>query len=227
MAYNVRDLLGHFVAPRSARGDMCPHSCCMNRRVHPENFPTVLPPKLLRRATDDELANHYGRHYECEKCQDQIIGELDRRDRVKRARIATGQRNKARALERHEHVEREILKAEEATKGYMLNAKGQARGISERSLFTGSEERAIRYASEELRRYWEDNPRPTAASMSQNYRVRREAYARSDLTRVGGYGSRTRERPASLRGLDQHRANVRRGDQHRAAVAAHRSRRTG
>ena len=136
MAYNVRDILGHWVSPKSAKGDACPHSCCMNRRVHPENLPAVIPPKQLKRSSDDDLANHYGKHYDCEKCRDQIIGELDRRDRVKRARIATGARNKARALERHEEVEREILAAEKATNGYMLNAKGRARGISERSLFT-------------------------------------------------------------------------------------------
>lgn len=35
-----------------------------------------------------------------------------RRDRVDRARKATGERNRARALERSEHVEREWLAAE-------------------------------------------------------------------------------------------------------------------
>jgi hypothetical protein len=180
----------------------------MARRTHPDKMPAVIPPKMLKRASDDELANHYGKHWDCEKCQKQIIGELDRRDRVKRARIATGARNKARALERHEHVEREILAAEKATNGYMLNAKGQARGISERSLFTGSEDRAIRYASEELRRYWEEHPRPTAASMSQNARVRAGAYARSDLGRVGGYGSRTRDPRDSFKPLRDHRARA-------------------
>ena len=49
MAYNVRDLLGHFVKPRAAKGKMCPHACCRNKRVHPGNMPVILPSKLLAR----------------------------------------------------------------------------------------------------------------------------------------------------------------------------------
>jgi len=41
MAYSVRDLLGHFVRPRSARGKMCPHACCRNKRVHPATYAEV------------------------------------------------------------------------------------------------------------------------------------------------------------------------------------------
>jgi hypothetical protein len=143
---------------------------------------------MLRRASDEDLAAHYSKHSDCPKCEKQVLKELDRRDRVQRARRATGERNRIRAQERHEYVEQEINRAEAATNGYMLNARGRARGISERSLFYGSEDHAIRYASDELRRYWDSNARPTAASMSQNARVRRDAASRSDLGRVGGYG---------------------------------------
>jgi hypothetical protein len=45
----------------------------------------------------------------------------------------------------------------------MLNKAGRAADVDERSLFTGPESRARRYASEELQNYWQDNPRPTAA----------------------------------------------------------------
>jgi hypothetical protein len=41
----------------------------------------------------------------------------------------------------------------------------------------------MRYASYELLNYWQEHPRPTAASMSGSYRVRREAHARSNLGR--------------------------------------------
>jgi len=51
---------------------------------------------------------------------------MDRRDRVAAARRATGQRNKARGLERAEHVERAWLAAETATQGNMVNARGRA-----------------------------------------------------------------------------------------------------
>jgi hypothetical protein len=47
--------------------------------------------------------------------------------------------------------------------GSLLNPRGRAVGTSERSLFTGSEDRAMRYASQELLNYWQEHPRPTAA----------------------------------------------------------------
>ena len=56
--YNIRDLIGHFVKPRSAQGKMCPHACCRNRRVHPANMPVILPSRLLGRASDDEPLGH-------------------------------------------------------------------------------------------------------------------------------------------------------------------------
>jgi hypothetical protein len=45
----------------------------------------------------------------------------------------------------------------------MLNRAGKAAGIDERSLFTGPESRARRYASEELLNHWQSHPRPTSA----------------------------------------------------------------
>jgi hypothetical protein len=44
----------------------------------------------------------------------------------------------------------------------MLNAAGRAQGIDPRSLFTGPESRARRYASEELLEHWQSHHRPTA-----------------------------------------------------------------
>lgn len=181
--YNVRDVFKHFVRPRSAAGEACPHSCCRGYRIHPANLPGYVKPGVLRRLSDDELAEHYGKHAECDRCRAQLEKELNRRDRVDAARRATGQRNKARALERSEQVEREWLAAEAATRGNMVNARGRAIGISERSLFTGSEDRALRYASRELINYWGEHPRPTAASMSGNVRVRQKAAAGSNLGR--------------------------------------------
>jgi hypothetical protein len=164
--YSVRDLLGHFVRPKSARGDLCPHSCCRNRRPHPENWPAYLKPRTLRTASDEDLAEHYVQHGGCEKCRGQILREMDRRDvREQRAKTAR-QRRFARSLERQEAIEASWQAAERATNGNMLNAKGRARGIDDRSLFTGSEDRAYRYASDELKAHWEHNPRPTRAQLS-------------------------------------------------------------
>ncbi|MER6171353.1 phage minor capsid protein [Streptosporangium sp. NPDC001681] len=51
--------------------------------------------------------------------------------------------------------------AEAATRGVFLNKKGQASGVNDKSLFSGPTARARAYASEELKRWWQDNPRLT------------------------------------------------------------------
>lgn len=58
-----------------------------------------------------------------------------------------------------EHAEQQYLAAEQETRGYLVNRKGQAEGIDPKSLFSGDRKRAMRYASEELLRFWASNPR--------------------------------------------------------------------
>jgi len=55
-----------------------------------------------------------------------------------------------RKTARQAEVNRAIDAAEAGTNGYMLNRRGREAGISERSLFTGPEARAKKYASEDL-----------------------------------------------------------------------------
>ena len=190
--YNVRDLLGHYVAPASQRGKMCPHACCRNKRVHPANMPVILPNRLLRRASDKDLAEHYDRvsqrdDAKAERARAQVLHEMDRRDqaetRKREARDRRQARMFSRKMEREELIEWQYLKAEAETRGNLVNRAGVAAGISDRSLFTGPESRARRYASEELLNYWLDNPRPTTAMM------------RGEDTRLtGGYTTRPRTR---------------------------------
>jgi hypothetical protein len=177
MASKVRDLLGHFALKRD-RGKMCPHACCRNKRVHPENMPVILPNKLLRRASDEDLAEHYSRvsHGDTEKdrkAEAQVLHEMDRRDQVERQRKEREQTRErrgeavknnraARNQEREAHVENEYVRAEETTRGNMVNAKGRARGVDPRRLFTGRESEARRYASDELLEYFAEHGRPTA-----------------------------------------------------------------
>jgi hypothetical protein len=188
--YSIRDILGHFVTPKSRRGDMCPHACCRGRRVHPDKFPVILKPRMLRQASDDELADHYGRYAGNAKAQRQVVRELERRDNaVIRARGAKD-RAAARKYERQSAIEDEILAAENATRGNLFNKAGQRKGITERALFTGSEANAHRYASEELLRYWETHARPSAGRMSGNATVRRRAHAASNAGRTGRTGGR-------------------------------------
>jgi hypothetical protein len=184
--YNIRDLLGHWVSPKSRRQKMCPHACCRNYRVHPANMPVILPNRLLRRASEEDLREHYKRVSKGDSDKDieaqyQILAEMDRRDQadIKRHQAVLRRKEQifGRKLAREEAVEAAWQAAERDTKGNMLNKAGKAAGISERSLFTGPESRARRYASEELLNHWQNNPRPTSAMF------------RGEDTRVGARGS--------------------------------------
>jgi hypothetical protein len=60
-----------------------------------------------------------------------------------------------------DHAEQSFYDAEDVTRGHMLNKAGQAAGIDPRSLFTGAESRARKYASEDLLEYFERHGRLT------------------------------------------------------------------
>lgn len=62
-----------------------------------------------------------------------------------------------------DEVRRRTLDAEAATNGYMLTPAGKREGIDPWSLFTGPESRARKYASPELREWWDQHGRPTFA----------------------------------------------------------------
>jgi hypothetical protein len=168
MAYSTRDLLGHFVAPKSAEGKMCPHACCRNKRVHPANMPVILPNKLLRRASDQDLAAHYDRVQgdspKDQRARAQVLHEMDRRDNEARAKDTRAHGKYSRQLEQAEAQEQSYVSAENATRGNMVNRKGQARGINPRTLITGRESEFRRYASPELLEYYSTHHRPTSAS---------------------------------------------------------------
>lgn len=198
--YNVRDLLGHWVAPRSGQGKMCPHACCRNKRVHPANMPVILPNRLLRRASDDDLAEHYQRVSpssptpQQEAAQAQVLYEMERRDRTERQREshreAVASTRAARSMERESEFERISAQAEAYTRGYLVSPAGRAAGIGDREILAGREATFRRYASDEAREFFSSTPRPTAA------------YLRSgkDTRYSPGYSSRRRRRSAGLPG---------------------------
>ena len=66
----------------------------------------------------------------------------------------------ARAAYR-DHVDRLYWLAEEETNGFLLTREGEARGIDPRELFTGPEARARKWASDELKQFWDRYGRPT------------------------------------------------------------------
>jgi hypothetical protein len=64
----------------------------------------------------------------------------------------------------------------------MLNKAGRKAGISERSLFSGPQSRVNKYASEELKEWFESHPRMTR----QEFDRRRRADARAARGNLGG-----------------------------------------
>jgi hypothetical protein len=60
-----------------------------------------------------------------------------------------------------DEIRRRTVSAEGATNGYMLGPAGKKAGIDPWSLFTGPESRARKYASPELKEWWDQNGRPT------------------------------------------------------------------
>ncbi|MEV5567569.1 phage minor capsid protein [Streptomyces sp. NPDC052196] len=66
-----------------------------------------------------------------------------------------------------EHVWAQVLDAEAATNGYMLTKAAQLAGIDPASLFSGPAHVAYARASEELKRWWAENPRVTLAEYEE------------------------------------------------------------
>ncbi|GAA5104763.1 phage minor capsid protein [Haloechinothrix salitolerans] len=66
----------------------------------------------------------------------------------------------ARAAYR-DHVYEQYIAAEDATRGHMLTPAGEAAGVDPRELFTGPASRARKWASPELREWWDANGRMT------------------------------------------------------------------
>lgn len=63
--------------------------------------------------------------------------------------------------------QRAAIDAEKATNGFMLSKAGKVAGIDPWSLFGGSEAAARKYASTELRQYWDTHGRPTVSEFQQ------------------------------------------------------------
>ncbi|WP_410652108.1 phage minor capsid protein [Amycolatopsis sp. cmx-4-54] len=112
--------------------------------------------RLIDAGWDEEsaAAEAYGRSVE-QQHRDRAIESL-------RARGYTGRGfdELARAAFR-DVVYDQYLAAEDETRGHMLNAAGTAAGIDPLSLFTGNAARARKYASDELKQWWDNHGRIT------------------------------------------------------------------
>lgn len=173
--YNRRDQIGHWVRRDQEIYRPCRHACCRGYRAHPSNWPLIPASHALRRATDDELARHYTKVGQSDSprargVELQIIHEFERRDRREMKRLereqhraAVAGNRAARRMELESERERIRVDAEAATRGYLVNAKGRARGIDPEEILTGREAVFRRYASDEAKEYFASNPRPTAS----------------------------------------------------------------
>ena len=161
MAYSRRDLIGHYVVP-SGQGEPCQHACCRNYRVRLEHGGA----RRLHRASEADLMRHL-QQARSDREAVRIVNELERRDRAaerkEQRQEARRSRFAADRMEREAIREYSYVSAEAATRGHMLNRRGEALGVDPRSLFTGPSSRARKYASEELLEHWQSNPRPTEA----------------------------------------------------------------
>jgi hypothetical protein len=88
-----------------------------------------------------------------------------------------------------EHVYLSWLDAEEITRGHLLNAAGKAKGIDPASLWSGPSARARKYASDELKQWWEDHGgRRTFAEYRVQYVNTGAAKAAASKARASGQG---------------------------------------
>lgn len=179
----ARDNLSHWVAPPSARGKPCPHKCCQNKHPHPDKIPVKLDRAYLRSLTDQEVERELSTYQRYSDTHErgflQVIAEAQRREDAPRRKAAGQEKAREtrarRESEYRDHVYREWLTAENGIQGaVMLNRKGNAAGIDERSLFTGPQSRVDKYASDELKEWFTSHPRPTRARLLGRREDRRE-----------------------------------------------------
>lgn len=157
MPYDVRDILGHWVKPTTREAGPCPHACCRGRRPHPDKFPLLWPTKELHRASERQLMYHVTEHCSDARCIAQVERELNRRQNAVNRRERARGRRKSRDADYRAYLENEWVKAEEETRGHMLNRAGQRADVDPRTLWSGSDARRAKYASEDLRRYWDEH----------------------------------------------------------------------
>jgi hypothetical protein len=191
--YSLRDLRGHWIKKTWTPERKCRHHCCQGRRAHPKDVP-LLPNRDVVRAMSDKALNA-AIDWDDDTSIEKYLPELNRREKLENGRRESSERRKAKAArEKEEHylaVHAAHERAESETRGHMLNAAGRAAGIHPRTLFTGPEARARKYASEELRNFWDDNGRMTIGEYRRHLASEREAVEAGDRSRR----ARARRRP--------------------------------
>jgi hypothetical protein len=135
----------------------------------------------LRAAADEDLATWYQDGDEADRRA--ALGEADRRNRREAARRERGEERAA--WESGAYAQ--YLQADAELRGNLVNRRGMAAGIDDWSLWSGTEARALAYATEELRLWWQDpaHPRITVTDyrrqVSDGHRIQRDETAAEEL----------------------------------------------
>ncbi|MFE2994264.1 hypothetical protein ACFXG4_04940 [Nocardia sp. NPDC059246] len=124
------------------------------------------------RAQDDKYEQLIGKGVDDETAIEQAYGVAVPEQRRRNARSylsglgydGKGLDEQIRAWHRDE-AHQAWLNAEDATNGYMLSKHGERAGIDPRKLWSMPEDRARKYASEELRAWWDEYGRTTTAEL--------------------------------------------------------------
>jgi hypothetical protein len=95
-----------------------------------------------------------------------ILAETDRRDRAAKAKARRDGERGAWVDAAHA----QYLQADEVCRGNLVNRRGYAAGVSDWSLWSGPEARAMAYATEELREFWYTHPRMTVEAYRRQVR---------------------------------------------------------
>lgn len=154
----------------------------MDRRHPPQPLPAATGDQLGDRAAMDALLGGSPDDWAflAEDPPDRFEGMssterwlAEREDEAQGARGAYT-RQQVRDMYR-EHVWAQYAAAEDATNGYLLNRSARAAGIDPAQLFSGPAHVAYARASEDLLRFWQDNPRVTLAEYEEQVTGRRSA----------------------------------------------------
>jgi hypothetical protein len=131
----------------------------------------------IRNLTDADLAALYATANE--ELQEALLDEAARRDRKARQHAREAARW-ARIREEWElFAHAQYLAADAETRGNLLSRAGIEAGITEWSLWSGSWRSVEKYASEELRNFWDANPRMTVNAYWEQSKQQAKA-ARAD-----------------------------------------------
>jgi hypothetical protein len=133
------------------------------------------------------------RGYDFREAYAEVHGlDPDQLDRQERAAALDFYRRPGETLDQavrrlySEHVHEQWLAAENATRGHLLSREGQRAGIDPVSLFSGPAVRARKYASEDLLRFWADNPRVTFVEFRAATLGRASDIEAAQRARLGG-----------------------------------------